>query len=416
MLTRVALVIVLLCLNVPEMANAQTARKRELWDWLTTQTSQIEFEKIKPFQAIYILLSIAQSCHTLEQKELAGKYLQLARTIADKDKPRSHHFRLFTYAINVGDMELAEEIAKASASESLLDRLDLERFRRGDRAAIKDYPRGKMTFYNAMELARVYVEQGDYKRAEEFVTDIEISEENDPRAVTGMILEEIAKRYRAKGDLENAKRYIDKAVAVAGNLFYTGYGIQVMHRSIHGELAKDLEQFAQRGANLRGHMGRELVQILVYELIRTGYFEEAKRTARLLDKSEDVHSCMQALASEQAKRGDITAALKTVEELDDPLARSRARLGIAEVLQESGNRETAKKMADFLLRGLTKEMDAEGERHCQRLAKLYGALKSQAEIEQLVALAQTPPLKAQCIAQAIQGVAASKQESRAISQ
>jgi hypothetical protein len=154
-------------------------------------------------------------------------------------------------------------------------------------------------------------------------------------------------------------------------------------------------------------MGRELVQLLVGELVRTGYFEEAKRTTALLKKSEDVRSGLRSVAMEQARRGDITAAFKTVEVFEDSQARNAARLGIAQVLADAGNSETARKLADYVLRGWKKEKEIDKElgRAYQRLAHLYGKLRCQPQLEQLFARVNTPLLKAECISRAIAGFA-----------
>ncbi len=412
MLTRITLTVALLLPNGPTTFAGQDSQDREFRDWLMVQAREIDFDQISPHRAIYALLAIAESCAAMEQDALADQYFQRALSIDEKDKKGSHHFTLFAYAIDTEQMTLAEKIAKDSKSDALLDRWDLERFRRGDRDAIKDYPRGEMTFYNAIELANVFIELGDYDRAEEFVTDIEITEENDPKDVAGITLENIAKRYRENGDMENAKRYIDKAVAVAGNQFYTGYAINITHRSIHGVLTEDLDKFARRGVAYRGHMGRELVQLLVSELVRTGRFEEAKKTAVLLEKPEDVRSSLRNVAIEQARRGDMTAALKTVEQLEDAQARNAARLGIAEVLSEAGNSDTARKLADFVLSNMKTEIDEELERTYQRLAHLYGALRCQPQLEQLIAHANSPTLKADCVWNAIKGFADAEAKRR----
>ena len=131
----------------------------------------------------------------------------------------------FNYAVKVNRLDLAEEFANDAERmrDSLLDRLDVEKFRRGDLEAIKSYPRRELDLRKSLQLANAYVDAGDYESAERYVTDIVISEENDPRAVTAITFREIANRYRANGDLKNAKRYIDKAVSVGGSLFYQGF-------------------------------------------------------------------------------------------------------------------------------------------------------------------------------------------------
>jgi len=243
---------------------------------------------------------------------------------------------------------------------------------------------------------------------EEFVTDIVISEENDPRSVTAITLREIANRFRAKGDLENAKRYIDKAVAAGGNLYYTGYSMRITHRSIHGESAKGLDEFAQLGANHRGHQGRELVQVLIGELYCTKHFEEAKRTTRFLEKAKDVQSSLRHIAVEQAKQGDTDAADRTIEEISDGQERQMARLGIVQVLWKSGKQKTARTLVDSAYRDAKDETKSPSDAQYQRLAYVYGLLTSTTAIKQILTEANAPDQKAYRLMNAIQGFAESR--------
>lgn len=388
-----------------QLAANQGAADRPFEDWLISQAREADLEPLEPFRAIYALVGIAESCHKIDRQKLADEFLDRAMKVAEKDKGRVHYFSLFGGAMKIGRLDIAEQIAKESKNNSLLDRWDLERFRCGHKDAIKDYPRDEMTFYNATELARVYVEKEEYDTAEAFVMNVKITEENDPEDVAGLILKEIAKRCREQGDLEKAKQYIDKAMKVAGRQFYTGYAIEVTHRSIHGRLTTDLEKFAKKGAAYRGHMGRELLLILVEELVRTGHFDEAKQTMQLLEQKSDRDRGMRALAIEQSARGDITAALKTVDELNDPQARNAARLGIAEVVAKTGNVKTAKKLADYVKAGMPAELNAAEERTYQELSGLYGRLGCRTEIEQMINQAKTPLLKVNCLSKAFAGYA-----------
>ena len=86
---------------------------------------------------------------------------------------------------------------------------------------------------------------------------------------------------------------------VAGNQFYTGYAINVTHRSMHGVLTQDLERFARRGVAYRDHMAHELIRHLIGELVRSGHFEEAKSTAAMLENVEHVRRCQQFIAISQ---------------------------------------------------------------------------------------------------------------------
>lgn len=377
----------------------------ELRDWLIARARGVEFEQQPPHRAIHGLLAIARACDTMQLDPVADEFFRRASAISERDPKGSHHFAFFEYAIDTNQPELAERIANESQSDSLLDRWDLERLRRGDRDAIRGYPRGEMSFYKAMELANVLVELGDYERAEEFVANVKITEENDPEDVAGITLENIAKRCRGQGDLENARRYIDKAKEIAGNQFYTGYAINITHRSIHGTLTEDLDPFARKGAAYRGHMGRELISLLASELVRTGHFEEAKKATGFLEKPKDVQNGLRRVAIAQAQRGDVAAALQTVDEFEDAHARDAARLGIAQVFAAAGKSDTARKLGDFVLRGLKKAADKEVEQTRQQLAYLYGRLRLKPQLERLLAETGTPLSKADCVRNAIRGYA-----------
>ena len=93
----------------------------------------------------------------------------------------------------------------------------------------------------------MFVELGDYQRAEAFVNGIESTVGNSPEEVAGLICKAIAIKCREKGDLENAKRYIDKALAIAWGrgTGYVGYAIKIAHRSIHGRSTEGLDDFAE---------------------------------------------------------------------------------------------------------------------------------------------------------------------------
>lgn len=211
-----------------------------------------------------------------------------------------------------------------------------------------------------------------------------------------MIFKVIAIEYREKGELQNAKRYIDKAFAIADGrgTGYVGYAVEIAHRSIHGRLTKDLEEFAQRGAYFPAHMGRELVQNLAVELVRTGHDDEAKRSVALLRKPEDVADSMRSIAYAQARRGDTAAALKTVEEIEDAHTRDAARIDIANTLCKNGQSETAKELADVVLRRWMEEKGSGDSTLGNSLAALYARHRCQPELEQLIAQAKTPESKA----------------------
>ena len=408
MLAKTALTVALLLSIGAATVAAQDSRDRELFDWLMLQADEIDIDQLSSQRAIYALLTIARGYHAMEQHQLADEYFQRAVAVDAKDEKVRHDSTLFRYARETGQIDLAGKIAMESESDSLINSWSRERFRRGDHEAIEGYPRGEMTFYAAWGLAKMFVELGDYERAEEFVTGLESTVGNSPEEVAGLIFKLIAIEYREKGDLENAKRYIDKALAIAygRGTGYVGYAVEIAHRSIHGRLTTDLDEFAQMGAYMPGHMGRELVQNLAGELVRTGYDEEAKRSVALLEKPEDVADSMRSIAIKQAERGDMAAALKTVEEIEDAQTRDAARIGIATSCAQVGQSEAAQELADSVLRGW-KEKNGNDTTLGKGLAVLYARLRCQAKLEQVIAQAKTPESKADRILRAIGGFAGS---------
>jgi tetratricopeptide (TPR) repeat protein len=405
MFAKITLTVALLLVAGSATVAGQDSKDRVLWDWLMLQVQEIDIDELSSHRAIYALLTIARGCHAMEQHQLADEYFHRALAV---DEKVSHHSTLFRYALDTDQIALAGKIAEESESDSLLNSWNRERFRRGDHEAIKGYPRGEMTFYAAWGLAKVFVELGDYERAGEFVSGIESTVGNSPEEVAGLIFKLIAIKYRENGELENAKRYIDKAMVIAygRGTGYVGYAIEIAHRSIHGRLTKNLDEFAQKGAYFPGHMGRELIQNLARELVRTGYDDEAKRSVALLRKPEDVADSMRSIANGQARRGHTAAAFKTVEEINDAQTRDAARIDIAHGLCKTGQPEAAEELADPVFRRW-KEGKGSDSTLGKDLAALYARLRCQPKLEQVIAHAKTPESKTDRILHAILGFAGS---------
>ena len=211
---------------------AQDAKHDALPDWLIATAGELDFSEVRDSTAITALLEISESCLKLERKPAARRFREKAVARADRNERRSGYMTLVTHAINIGRLELAEQYAnKSPLKDSNLDKIAVARYRLGEQDAVKGYPRAEQDLHSALQLANAYVAAGEYDKAEAFVTDIKISEENDPRAVTSITFRNIANRCREHGELDRAKFYIDKALAVGGRLYYTGYSIQVSHRS-----------------------------------------------------------------------------------------------------------------------------------------------------------------------------------------
>lgn len=378
----------------------------KLVNWLAEQARPIDYEDLSVYRSIYYLLAMGESCHKLMQQDLAKEFLDRAIKISETND-RKYHSSLVTHAIAVGQIELAEKLAEAAGSrkDRLLDRVDVAKYAKsGDKTVIKNYPRDEMDLFNALDLTDAMIQRGDYKAVEEFVTDIKIAKENDPRTVGGIAYEKIALKLRDQGDLERAKDYIDKAVTHAGHLFYTGYGLKVTQKSIHGTLKVGLDRFAQRGVAHRGHMGRELVQGLVRELHRSNHIPEAKRVAHMLEKNEDVQACLGAIAKSQAKTGDIRGAYDTIDELEDPQARNLARLGVAIALWQSGKVGVARKHANSVYAATLQKPDKEFHEQNQRLVGLYAMLRSEAQLKSLITRTKDPVERSQRILAALRAL------------
>jgi tetratricopeptide (TPR) repeat protein len=113
-----------------------------------------------------------------------------------------------------------------------------------------------------------------------------------------------------------------------------------------------------------------------------------------------------AIANAQAGRGDTAAALKTVEEIEDAHTRDSARIGIASALCKGGKSETAKELAEVVLRRWTEDKGSDSTLG-NSLASLYARLRCQPELEHVIAQAKTPESKTDRILRAIWGFAGS---------
>lgn len=379
----------------------------EHWNWLVTQSRSFDFASLPDSQAITAHLQIAESCHRLKKEELSHEFRQQAIQRASADELRRFDRLLFRHALNIGDIELARNFIEQAQQnhDTLRDQLDVELYRQGDRDVLKTYPRGKMTFYNAMEMAAAMVEVGDFIEAEKFVTGIVISAENDPRDVTCLVLRDIALRYHEKGDIEKAKEYADKALAVGSNQYFTGYTIRITHRAVHGELLSNLDEFAQLGRQYPGHQGTELVQLLIEGLHSNGLFAAAKRTTKYLAKKDDVYRSLTYIARAQAGRGKMEAALSTVSQIADPTAHLLAKVRVAQVLHDHNRPMLALKLAQEVYEVVSKLKEAQYDVQRQRLAYFYGQQADQERVSQLFLRSTTSRAKVTCLTNAMQAFA-----------
>lgn len=279
--------------------------------------------KKHPFEAgtrrssIYYLLQIAERLEKINKPELAQSIFRRAELISQADTNSDHFYSLFETSLKLSGLKIAERLIEelSTDQDKARDRLDLEKFCRGDEQALENgYPRFKMEFWSANRHGQALVRAGKFKLADQFIRELDIAhEENDPRTVGVWVYSEIASLYRDKGDMENARKYIDKAWELGGTLYYTGYGLKVRHRSMHGALTKDLDLLARQGAAYRGHMGRELLHLLVSELRETGHFSEAIQCTKHFEEDNERLDALARIAVAQAKANQIPAALSTLQ-------------------------------------------------------------------------------------------------------
>lgn len=372
---------------------------------VAAQVATLNFDSISESRAVYHLISLAKSCDKLQRTDLSGRFFAQASEISSRNEKRAYHFSLFNYADQKDDLKLAESIVENALQSrtSMLDRLDLMKYRLGDKEALASYPRQKLTFYNAMDLAQTYIELGEYEKAEKYVTGIKISEENDPLSVTGLILNEIAERYQAEGNEALAKKYIDKAFTLAGNLFYTGYCIEIDHRSMHGELTIDVEDFAERGQRHRGHMGRELVGNLIRELIDTKEFQAAKQAIQYLEEEKYQQQYLGRIAVAMAKDGQPGEAFQAINEMTDQSAQTFAQIELAATLWSLGEKESSSNLLRFTEAKLDGNSFSEFESHYQVLIKRYSQIGNQEKIESILKLAKEDLQRLRLIDKSLQG-------------
>ena len=157
-------------------------------------------------QAVRLLLQFSECCRQLELAEQGNQFLRAAEQVAASASNTNQYRSLFRFAVHLKDIELATKYSKgAGEPSSILDQLAAARYRLGDRSVLEGFPNKKMTLHNALDMADAMIQVGDWEAAEKFVTDIKISQENDPRAVTGITYRNLAKKCVEKGDLESGQ-------------------------------------------------------------------------------------------------------------------------------------------------------------------------------------------------------------------
>lgn len=319
-------------------------------EWFVDSIQECDLAEFERGTA-YFTRQACQKLVELDRKPEALKLWERAFAALKASNGDAESYDLLHSALEMDRMDLAERILAEADSQknSMLDQMALAKYKAGDVDALAGYPHGAkmMTFYDAVDLGHTYIAVDQLDKLEELLTDLEITEENEPEDVAGILYKHIARTARDKGDLDRAREYIDKAFNVAGRQFYTGYTIDVVRRSIHGNLVKDVDDLAELAERYRGHMARELLQWLISELVSLDEFALAEKVAERLDDPEDKSRVMMSIAKGQAQRGDYRLAMGLMRRLESGQSQDLVRLEIAKALFRLGKLEAAMELADF---------------------------------------------------------------------
>ncbi len=364
--------------------------KDDFLNWLQHDIESFNSEQQPASSHIQANLALARlaklsGSETLNSEALYKRALQVA---SQKTNLLFHRY-LFLYAKEINDLNLAAEIAKAASKakttgDSLQNQLAILQYKAGDKNAIADYPSGKQTFFSAMSLARMHIELGEFHLAEQLATDIEITEENDPLDVTGLILKQIAQALQRQGKKPQAIEFIDRAYDVAGKQFYTGFGIEATYLAMHGSLVENAERLAKRAVAYRGFHARELTQALIRELVEYGALDKAFEMTRFLTEREEVDQSIGGIALAHAKRGDDVKAQQVLEIIKTSSAKYQAQIALASFYLIDGRAELAQTHANSTLTEMQRDRETELGYESLLMCRLQLGLRNYTVAKQLI--------------------------------
>lgn len=341
--------------NAQEASTSTAESHAEIIDWLTAEMLEADTSEVPPHTAIYYVGGSAAFLSQLKRPKLALTLWQRCKEI-DQQTGSQNARRLFGFAVDIGRLDLAEQLQQSSPElqEALRPALLLAKYAQGDDGAIDQCinSESKMTFYTALDIANAYIKKGLYDKAENFVVNATITKENAPEDLIGITFANIARRCRKLDDQEQALLYVDKALVVAGNQYYTGQSIKVCHHSIHATLHESVKALAATAERYRGHQARELTQSLIRQLLDDKLFEDARMVIKKLEAEKDVVRSLQSLAAAQANAADYREAFQTLKALKKPEQRNVARIEIAKAMARTGHVSTARETANFVVENL----------------------------------------------------------------
>lgn len=169
--------ILFLLLILPRAAFSQEEGSRDellsLRSELVQKIHQLDLSEFSAGDSVTLCLAASYAFSEAEMEELAGHYFQQAIKVASASDGKKYQYRLFDHALKIHDLESAADIAEDSDREGrFLDRLAVEKYRRGDDEALEGFPRETLDFHIALDLADAYAKRREYEKLNTFVRGI----------------------------------------------------------------------------------------------------------------------------------------------------------------------------------------------------------------------------------------------------
>lgn len=372
---------------------------------LAQQILAVDASEFSDRDTISLCLEASGAFHEAGMAERSQEYFQRAMDVAQADFKR-HQFSLFRHALKVGDLAAAQRIAdKSTARDNFLDRIAVEKYRRGDDSALEGFPHDELNFHSALDLTDAYTKRGEYDKLEDFVTGIKSLPSNEPTDVGAIAWERVAREYRKQGDMEKAREFIDKAKQIGGNNYYTGYGVRVAHLAMHGGLEEQAEKYARRAVAYGSHFTRELLGQLIGDLVAAGHYGLARKTLDYYPTQEERVSGDRYLALHMAEQQQFEEAIQMARAIEDNSKAASARKFVAAQLMEARQREQARKLL-FEAVELLFELDGSSPEHQRRdIVRMLARLGERDKVMEVIADANTPLDQGRRAAAALEGAA-----------
>lgn len=303
----------------------------DLHEYLLGQLDRLEFKKLDSAAQIAIYLSVSKALHQGGLEELSKAIEADALDVAKRDKGGIHDRAVFDHALETRQFEMAEEIANRPTSKFMKKHLTAARIRAGDVGAFKKGSYAVTDFHTADTITRALVDSGEHAKAIDFATGLvfKADDGNDPKSILGFVYTQIALKEFKAGETDLAKQHIDKAKQIAGGMFYTGYCIEVDHKTIHENLGKDIDGFARRGAAYRGHMGDELVANYARALRENGFYKETRQAIKHITKPDNLDHAKTYLAIEQIKKRKFELGAESIKMIESQEMKFLAQMHLA---------------------------------------------------------------------------------------